>query len=181
MAEAAHDYSAYMGSADEQALDKLNVLAEEQHLAEKEVLACEEALKAAQVKLRDIAEHKLPEYMDSLGLEIFKTKKGLMVNIKEKVRASISADNKPKAFSWMEGNGFGGLIKRTVIVGFGRDQSAQAKELTDKLKEEYPTTSFEQKVETSTLQAFVREQLAAGSDIPVDIFGVFRQRISVIE
>ena len=50
-----------------------------------------------------------------------------------------------------------------------------------KCSDQNRAANLERKVEPMTLQAFIKEHLAAGKDIPLDIFGVYRQRIAKVE
>ena len=177
------DYSTYVGvghnSADE--LSNVARLAEAQNKAQENVNRLEEELKAAKEELRKYAEKLLPEEMEKLGLSTYNTTSGISVSVKEQIRATLSPENRPKGFAWLEEHGFGGLIKSNVVVPFKRNEIEEANKLVEKLGEEGKLANLERKVEAQTLMAFVREQLAQGKDIPIDVFGVFRQRIAKVE
>lgn len=183
MNETAPDYSKYIGVGhnSEGAFAELNKLVDEQHAAEQEVNRLMLELKRAQEAQLDISQRRLPELMDSLGLSTFKTTSGLAITIQEKIRASISQENKPKAFAWLEEHGFGGLIKRNVVIKFGRDQEEEAVQYLDTLRQDGKDAALDKTVHSSTLASFVREQLEEGKNIPVEVFGVFRQREAKIE
>ncbi len=178
-----NDYSAYMGMGHNRPDDLSEVarLAEAQHAAQQRVELLELQLKQAVEALKDISEKKLPAKMDELGLANYKTTTGITVEVSEKIRASLSVENRPKGFSWLENNKFGGMIKSTVVVPFPRDKLEDANKLVDKLRIEGKLANLERKVEASTLTAFVKEQLTQGKDIPLDVFGVFRQRVATVE
>ena len=72
---------------------------------------------------------------------------------------------------WLEDQGHGGLIKRTVSVAFNRDQENEAVKLMDELSSEFSGVSQDHKVESATIRAFIREQLEEGVDFPMDMFG----------
>lgn len=177
------DYSAYATSGHNQPeeIEEITRLAEAQHKAALRVEVLEAELADAKEDYRDISERQLPEKMDTLGLPMFETATGISVKIKEKVRGSLNAENRPKGHAWLEANGFGGMIKSNVVVPFKRDQIDEANELVSRLQKENRQSVLERKVEASTLAAFIREQLAAGKDIPLDTFSVFRQRVAEVE
>jgi len=168
----------------EELFAKLDELVTKLMTAQKAVADAEDVLKKAQDAERTLREHDLPEFMDKLGMEEFTTKSGLKIKIKTKIRASIG-NRKVAAYAWLEKNGYGNLIKRTVKVAFNRDQGDEAEELMKTLRDD-PESRFagvaqDLKVEAATLTSFVKEQLEAGKDIPQDIFGVFEQKSAMIE
>lgn len=183
MSNPAEDYSAYAsaGHNSNQDFPEITKLAEAQHHAELTVDGLEAQLKVAKETLRLIAEQKLPELMDSLGIATYSTKTGISVEIKENIRASLNVENRPRGYEWLEKNGFGGLIKSKVVVDFKRDEIDKANEFVEKLREENRIAALERKVEPMTLTAFIKEQLVGGKDVPLDIFGVYRQRVAKIE
>lgn len=178
-----YDYSAFVGVGhnSENELSEVAQLAEAQYAAECKVEEIESALDKAKEELRVIAEKKLPEKMELLGLTTFSTSNGVHVKISEKIRASLAVENRPKGFDWLEKNGFGGMIKSQVIIPYKRDQLEEANEFVDGLRKGGKLANLERKVEPATLTAFVKEQLTKGEDLPLEVFGVFRQRIAKVE
>jgi hypothetical protein len=181
------DYSDYQDGEESgigsNSLASLRELAIRQKELELEVERNREELRASEERLRVISEQTLPEMMDELGVPEFKTSDGLTIKIKETIRASMGKTEKEKndALRWLEQNGHGAMIKRTVEVPFNKGQEDQARELEAKLQGEGLRSSFSKKVEPSTLRAFVIECLENGQDIPLDLFKVFRQRSSKVE
>lgn len=178
------DYSDYSGSElGENALASLRDLALQQHNAELEVAMAEAALTQARERLRLISEVKLPEMMDELGVPEFKTKDGLKISIKENIYTSMgrSDEEKAAALDWLESNGHGHLIKRTVEVPFSKGQDKDAIELEQSLRDQGRRAAFRRKVEPMTLKSFVVEKLEAGTEIPLDVFKVTRMRTSRVD
>jgi hypothetical protein len=161
-------------------LEELALLAERLQEADLEVARAEEALRRAQKIQSDLAEHQIPEKMDEVGVETFRTKSGFTISVKETIRASIPAARKDEAFQWLEDHGHGGLIKRTVVVGFDREEEAQARNLVQQLGSEFENVKTDRKVEPSTLRAFIAERLRAEEDIPLALFGAYRQRVAKV-
>ena len=178
-----HDYSK-LQKADQSAditLKQISILAQEQMDAEAEVARAEQNLKAAQDKLKNIAEFRLPELMDSIGMSEFTLKDGSKVQVKESLHASIAIANQPSAFGWLAEIKQDNLIKRKFEIEFGRDQEEWAKQFQKELNDRDDPLNWKCKrsVHPQTLSAFVREQLENGIEIPQSIT-VVRQRTSKI-
>ena len=181
----ATDTSAYLEFVQPQAsgsgeLSQLSLLAEQQAAAAAKVADLEAQLNAAREELKDIAERQVPELMDQIGVAEFRTASGLKIKIDETIRASIPKAKAPLAFAWLKANGHGGLIKRVVAVQFGKGEDEKAEELHKQLESAYPVEDSAA-VHPSTLAAFVREKLRDGEELPLDLFGVHRQRVAKIE
>lgn len=161
-------------------LSQLSALAERQAAAQAKVADLEAQLNKAREELRDIAERQVPELMDRIGIDEFKTTTGLKIKIDETIRASIPKAKAPLALAWLKNNGHGSLIKRVVSVTFGRGEEEKADELCRRLAGEFEVDD-NASVHPSTLAAFVREKLRNGEEIPLDLFGVHRQRVAKIE
>lgn len=150
--------------------------------SETEVARLEELLTEAKANVRRLCEHEIPKLMDGLD-GTFNLPDGRKITITEKVRASIGGDKKPIAMRWLDEHGHGSIIKRKFTIEFGKEQEDWAKEFEKQLKDSPTPLNMkkERTVAWQTLDAFVREQLAEGSDIPLDIFGVYRQRIAKVK
>lgn len=162
-------------------LSRLSTLAEEQAKAESEVARLEAELAQARETLKDYAERQVPELMDSIGIEEFKTSTGLKIQVAETIRASISATNAPRAFAWLRGSGHAALIKREVKLTFGRGEDEKAEDTIRDLESKGLNPEDKSSVHPSTLSAFVKESLNAGTEIPLDLLGVHRQRVAKIK
>jgi len=159
-------------------LARISELATALEAAQVKVAKVEKELKDAQEVERQISEKDLPTLMDSLKLAKFTTSGGVSIEVDTIIRASIGK-RKAEAHAWLEENGHGALIKRTIEVAFNREDGDKAKILLEELEGEgYAGVKQELKVEPATLTAWVREQLEAGQTVPADIFGIFEQRIA---
>jgi hypothetical protein len=177
------DYSAFVGIGHNQPSELLEIakLATAQYAAQTKVDKLEEDLKAAKEELRKLAEDKLPEAMENAGISEYTTTDGVHVEVKEKVRGSLPVENKAKGFDWMEKGGFSGLIESKVVAPFGREELEQAAALVLELQKAGRIAVLDRNVHHSRLDAFIREQLTQGKDIPLDIFNVYRQRVAKVE
>lgn len=171
------DYSDFQAEAPTvDSLSRLGALAQDLYLAELEQAQAEENLKAAQRKVRDISEHQIPELMDEVGVSEFTTKSGIKLAVTDNLRVSPPAARRQEAYDWLIERGYGDLVKHNVIIGFGRDEEATAMELINHLDEMGLRTKDERKVESQTLKKQIRELLAEGADVPLDLFGTTQYR-----
>lgn len=177
------DYSTYAEPAATDKLAQLAELANQQLVLETAVLEAEKALDAKREQLRLLAEKTLPELMDELGMEEFATRTGLRIKVAEVVRASIPKARQNEAVAWLDDNGFANLVKRKFTVLFGKEEESWARKFAADLAKRKKQLNVEEdsSVHNRTLAAFIKEQLEAGTNIPMDLFGVFRQRVSRIE
>jgi hypothetical protein len=185
MSEDIHDYSAFKQETDQvggNLMSALISLADQQDAAQAEVERLELLLDEAKKNHDRISQIEIPKLMDGIDGKL-NLPDGRVVTISEKIRSSISSDKKSLAFKWLDENDHGGLIKRRFIIEFGRDQEEWAKKFeADLAKSKKPlNVKQEQNVHWQTLDAFVRQQLENGDELPLELFGVFRQRFANIK
>lgn len=156
--------------ASDAALSKIADLGKTMVELEAELAAIDEQRSAKAEELKAIQEGSLPEAMTEAGLAEFKTKSGAKITVKPYYSARINAENGEECHAWLRDNGFGDLIKNEVVVSLGKGQD----EITAKVKEFAEDlglkTVTKEAVHSSTLAAFVKEQVESGSDFPLDLF-----------
>ncbi len=138
-----------------------------------ELKRLEDEVKAAKKALLQTERTDLPDLMMELGLTQIKLENGMVVDVKEDCTASLTAATKDAAFKWMIENNFGGLIKTEVSIPYGRGDREQAVELVKTLDAQDIKADLSESVHHSTLKAFVKERLAEGDAIPMELFNVF--------
>ncbi len=177
------DYEGFEEKPRGQLMAELSEAAMAQMEAEVAVEKAKDLLAAKEHHLKYISQTLLPKLMDEAGLSKLKTKEGLEVSIKEDIRANIPEEKRSLALSWLEQNQHGDLIKREFKVLFGRDQEDWASKFEKQLQQSEQPFNYELKrgVHPSTLTAFVKAQIAEGADVPIDLLGVFRQRVTKIK
>lgn len=161
-------------------LAQLSQLATDLYLAEVRAAECAEVAKAANENVRRIAEGLIPELMAELGMEEFKTTSGISLSIKPSYRASILKARREEAYAWLDENGEGDMIKHSIVAGFARGQDESADELRERLEGEGFNVKDEEKIESSTLRAWVKRMLEEGKMIPMDLFGAAKVDIAKI-
>lgn len=151
--------------------------------ADAEVARIEEELDAAKKRQRKIAEVDLPSLMEEAGQQELTTADGYKISIRENVRAHIKAADQPKAFAWLIENGHEKLIQRTFTFKFGNNQADAAEVFEDTVTKLDSLPEYDDKrgVHASSLSSFVKAELEAGREVPLDLLGVHRQRVAQVK
>jgi hypothetical protein len=138
-------------------------------------------LDAAKQFLLQLEREDLPTLMQEVGLEEIKLTDGSVVSIQEDCACAITDRTRAAALEWLLENNFGGLIKTEVSLAFGRGDREAAQELVERLRAQELMPDLKEVVHPSTLKAFVKEQLSAGANIPMDLFNVYPYSKAVIK
>ncbi len=133
----------------------------------------EEALKNKKKEIDRISGEVIPTMLSEMGLSQLKLADGSSVDVKPFYSASISAQNKEKAYEWLRNNGLGDIIKNEISVSFGRNEDNKAANYAELAKSNGFQPTQKLKVEPMTLKALVRERIEAGKEMPTEIFNVF--------
>ena len=152
-------------------LDEITQLAKALVDSERAVESAEEALKACKEAARLLREESMPSAMQELGLESLQLDTGQKITIKQDVYASIPAERKAEAFAWLEDRDFGGLIKMEVVAYFNKGSNDAALKLLKELEAQGFDSTLDKGIHAQTLKAFLREQIAAGAELPLELFG----------
>jgi len=145
------------------------------------VADADEKLKIAKENLRIIREDTIPGVMQELGVTALTLDDGKKMSLKQEVYTQLANDDKPVMYDWLEAHGFGGLIKTEVTVTFGKSELSKAQSLVRALKARELDVGLEHSVHSQTLKAFLKEQLAKGADIPLDVFGARPVSVATIK
>lgn len=176
-------YEKYQDQPGDNILAQISAMAERQVEAEAAVAEAERILELRTKELKAISEDALPDLMDAAGMTEVTTKSGHKVKLDENIFASISKERAPAGLAWLIANGHRALIKDEFKVQFPRGSEEQAAEF-EKLVAQYEklaNVAHTTSVHPSTLTSWVREQLAEGADIPLDVLGVTRRRVTKIK
>ena len=133
----------------------------------------EDALKNKKKEIDRISGEVIPTMLSEMGLSQLKLADGSAVDVKPFYSASISAQNKDKAYQWLRNNGLGDIIKNEISVSFGRNEDNKAASYAELAKGQGFQPTQKMKVEPMTLKALVRERIEAGKEMPTEIFNVF--------
>ena len=178
-------YSEFRDEPGENFKAVLRTLADEYLESESEVAQKEHELEVAKAHLKDIAEIRIPQATEGMDGK-FDLGDGRELQLKEEVRASIAGEKRYPAINWLDEHDYGHIVKRQIIVEFGKGEQERADRLLKTLKELEPqlgtlVIKTNYNVHPMTLVSWVKEQLKEGVDLPVDVFGIYRQRTAKVK
>jgi hypothetical protein len=132
----------------------------------------EQGLKGLKQERQKLTTELIPGVMDEMGVDRLDVD-GVAVTRKLIVSASISEDNREKAFGWLRDNGLDDIIKNDVTVSFGRGEDNAAKNAVGILREQGFDPDVKTHIHPMTLKAFVKERVEDGKPIDLDLFGAY--------
>jgi hypothetical protein len=140
---------------------------------EKQISDAEDVLKGHKEQYRKLTEETIPEALSELGMTSFRMDDGSSIDIKPFYSASISEARRAEAFQWLRDHGFDDIIKNTVSVRFGRGEDELCNRLLGMLGQQGFPVEQSEKVEPSTLKAWVKERVTRGEQFPMELFGAY--------
>lgn len=161
-------------------IQRLTDLANRQLTLESKVRSVEHQLKKAKEELAQVAEVDLPLLMEELGIDSFNLQDGYSITVKETIRASISQARSHEAMDWLTDNGYANIIKHEGSIPIDDENLTEEQQTAlNQVRENFDLIDS-RKVHPQTLAAFVREMLEEGREIPLELFGVHRQRLAKV-
>lgn len=156
-------------------LASIVTLAERAVTLEREVVAAEEKLNAMRKDLNDLKFSQIPDAMAEAGLTSFALKDGSKVKVEDYVQGSLPKDIalRAAAIIVLETHDGAALIKNQITVPFEKKEHNRAISLARELQDRGLQVAMTQDVHAQTLQAFVREKLRAGEQLPWEKLGIF--------
>ena len=128
--------------------------------------------KEAKVEYLRIVRELIPTEMQEMGMDSV-TVDGNAVSLAPFVYASIPEKNKEEAFNFLRSIGEDDIIKNEVKVTFGRGQDNVAGAFYDDCKSQGLHPEQKQAIHPSTLKAWVKERMASGGELNLELFGAF--------
>jgi hypothetical protein len=183
MAEAIPDYSEYQEEPGDGDLEKLSNLAHQQRDLEKEIEAAEAKIKDLKAQHRELSWNQIPTLMDELRIKEFSTVEGFKIKVTEDLRVSIPKKNQTEAYDWIDDHDGSALIKRGFVIAFTKEQEPWARKFQrDCAQRKKALPMVETKtVAPATAKKFLKDKLEEGVDVPLPLFGAYRQRIARID
>lgn len=166
----------------DQELSRVSQLAHKQQWLQEQLDEAEQEVKKIKAELAEVSQVELPNLMAELHLSGFTLETGEELSVVQKYYASISAENKQKAFEWLRDNQFESIIKNVVKCEFSRGEDELANDAMQELVSLGLRPSKEENVHPMTLKSFVKDLFERGVDFPIDLFGagVFNETKVVI-
>jgi len=140
---------------------------------EKQISDAEDILKGHKEQYRKLTEETIPEALSELGMTSFRMDDGSSIEVKPFYSASISEARRAEAFQWLRDHGFDDIIKNTVSVRFGRGEDELCNRLLGMLGQQGFPVEQSEKIEPSTLKAWVKERVTRGEQFPMELFGAY--------
>jgi len=149
--------------------------AERAVLLERTVERMEEELNLVRKELNELKFVRIPDAMAEAGFTHFALKDGSQVRVEDFVQGSLPKDPLTRTFavSVLESHGGEALIRNQVVVPFDKKDHNRAINLARELEDRGLTVNVVHDVHAQTLQAFVREKLRAGEQLPWESLGIF--------
>lgn len=167
--------------ATSEALGSLTMLVSHQLKLEDEIAELQERITDLNKKLIKVAQEDIPAEMTSLGLTSLELEDGSKLSLKDFYSAHISKDNQRAAFKWLREHDRDSLIKSEVSSSFGKGHDTEKSKLEALLRKHKISFTAKESVHAQTLKSFVKEAIEAGEDLPMDLFGVFVGKKSIIK
>lgn len=161
--------------ASEDKLQKLRKAVAEVRDLEKVKADQEEALKATNVALYEQYFKHLPDLLDGVGVPSIElapegNMPGVVAKVEPYYKANISADWEPEkrqdAFTWLDTNGHGDLIKTEVIVSFNRDMRGDALKFAEEQRAAGYSVTTKENVPWATLTSWLKEMVEKHKIMP---------------
>lgn len=131
------------------------------------------ALDDAKREVYRLETETLPALMEEVGIEEIRLSTGQRVVLTQDVKCGLTEATKAAAIAWLTKEGFDGIVKTEVAVAFSREDRELAGKLLQELSSSGWSPEAKESVHASTLKSFVKEQMKAGADLPMDLFNVF--------
>jgi len=164
----------------------LTQLADEFQEAESAVEEAEKEYERRKDILKDYVENKIPTAAEGLEGK-FKLTDGRTLEIKEDIRASIAGEKKVPAIKWLDDHDYGHIVKRQVVIEFGKDSEDEVKALLSTLGQHQAQTGERLNIKDKfdvhhmTLTSWVKERLSEGEDLPKETFGIYHQKTAKVK
>jgi len=179
------EYAAFRAQPGDNFKAMLRGLADEYLETEAKIAQIEAELEMTNAMLRDLSEKRIPEVTEGMDGN-FDLGDGRELQLKEKVRASIAGDKRIPAINWLDEHDYGHIVKRQIVVEFGKDETERTEaflKALQALEPELGTLVIKKnyQVHNATLVSWVTEQLSEGVDLPTETFGIYRQRTAKVK
>ena len=152
----------------EQGISRLGELAIELIDREAELAQLEEALKRKKADIEDLEQRQIPSLMTELNVSSYTMVDGSKLTMKRDFAISIKAENRERAFQWLEEHDHDSIIKAEVKLGFGKGELEEARRAAAELQritnQEVEVT---RSVHPQTLKAWAKE-VRSDQDLSTD-------------
>ena len=138
-----------------------------------EILNQEEKLKELKEREKYYSGIIIPDLMQQLNLKTLTLKDGSQIEVKNVFGASIIADKKQEAHSWLRTNGLGAIVKNEITVKFGLNEDNKAEQYATLARGQGYDPDRKVAVHASTLRTTLEDFQTRGGKIPSEFFRTF--------
>lgn len=136
-------------------------------------------LKTVSDKLHHMKTVTVPDIMAQAGQSSFTLHNGEFNGVKVAVSDFVGGslpkdtDKRQQAANWLEVNNASSLVRNVVTVEIPKEKNNDVHRLLDELKQAGYVAERQIDVHHMSLQAFARERLRKGEDLPADLLGLY--------
>lgn len=156
----------------------LEELANRQFEAEQDIERLKGEMEDAQRILTELEEKILPAAMDAIGMKKFTTKSGITIEVGTKIHCGKVTN--AAALQWLVNNKQSGAIKSDVVAAFSKGDVLDAEALLEQLTEAGHACKMDEHVHAMTAGALLTRLMAAGVNVPLELFGAHQRTASKI-
>jgi hypothetical protein len=138
-----------------------------------EIFNQEEKLKELKEREKYYSGIIIPDLMQQLNLKTLTLKDGSQIEVKNVFGASIIADKKQEAHSWLRTNGLGAIVKNEITVKFGLNEDNKAEQYATLARGQGYEPDRKVAVHASTLRTTLEDFHTRGGKIPSEFFRTF--------
>lgn len=153
-------------------LKRISQLARKQLKLAREVEALEERAKVKRAAHEEVATRLLPDALAEAGVAALTLKDGSKIEVKPNYYCSLTGKYHDPAIQWLRKKGLDDLITQTVGAVFGKGEDKAAERVRKLLAKANVPFKTEEKVNSGSFKALVRELIENGEQVPHTDLGV---------
>lgn len=131
----------------------------------------EDLVKKGKAEIAKLEEDVIPNLLQGAGLEKVTLDSGHEITVREELYASIPKKNASEVAGWLDAHGLSALVANDVTIPFDRGDKERAEAVYARLQEEFGNVSIAETFHTGSVKAALKELLADGVDVPLNLFG----------
>ena len=163
-------------------LTQLEELTQQMDASFDEVAGLEERLKEAKEHKRMLQEDIIPDAMREAGQDLLKLPSGRYLSLEHELKVRVPKNATDEAYLYLEDVGEGGMIRRSVVCEFRKDQEEDATAALEALRHAgFHQAYIKKEHHWATLQAWVKSKFEEGQDVPRDLFGVHERDVAMVK
>jgi hypothetical protein len=153
--------------------DKLSTEVEKLRSIQQQIKNLEDQVKDLKEDEKYFSCMVIPKLMDDMNLSSLKLRDGSELSVKKIYSASVKADKKAEAITWLRDQGLGDIVKNNVIVSFGQGEDNKAVDYVGLARSSGFEPIQEEKVHPQTLKVVMKEWKDKGREVPEELFNTF--------